>query len=163
SHGLGGTLYGHHDTAEALADSGFLVVSLNHTGDSGMSMQYPWEMRALERRPIEIRRVIDYMLGEVPEASRVDASRIGMFGFSRGGFTTLVTAGAVPNFAASGLSCPEARPLCRQFKVELPTARSWAHDDRVRAAAAVDPLNAFPDAASLSGIRIPLLLWLSAA
>lgn len=30
SHGYGGWYFGHHDTAEALADAGFLVVAINH-------------------------------------------------------------------------------------------------------------------------------------
>src|SRR5579872_4178914 len=34
SHGRGGDFLGHHDTAEALADAGFLVVALNHPGDT---------------------------------------------------------------------------------------------------------------------------------
>ena len=161
SHGFTGSLYGHHDTAEALADHGFLVVSLNHTGDSGASMKYPWEMRAFEQRPVEIRRVIDYMLDEAPEASRIDPSRIGVFGFSRGDFTALVAAGGTPDFARSGLRCPKDRPLCRQIETEAGIARDWAHDERINAAAAVDPLNAFPDAASLRRIRIPLFLWIS--
>ncbi|QEL55446.1 alpha/beta hydrolase family protein [Chromobacterium paludis] len=161
SHGFTGSMYGHHDTAEALADNGFLVVSLNHTGDSGMSMKYPWDMLAFERRPIEIKRVIDYMLGEAREASRIDASKIGVFGFSRGGFTSLVVAGAVPNFAGSEVRCKMDRPLCRQLEREAPGMRDWVHDVRVKAAAAVDPLNVFPDAASVAGIKIPVFLWIS--
>ncbi|UTH73788.1 alpha/beta fold hydrolase [Chromobacterium sp. IIBBL 290-4] len=161
SHGLGGTIYGHHDTAQTLADNGFLVVSLNHPGDSGMSMRYPWDMKAFERRPADISRVIDYMLKGSPLAGQIDASRIGVFGFSRGGFTSLVVAGAEPDFAGSGIPCPQQRLLCRQIKQEGANARRWAHDARVRAAAAVDPLNAFPTAASLKGVHIPLLLWIS--
>ena len=34
SHGYGGNLAGHHDTAETLADAGFVAVAINHPVDS---------------------------------------------------------------------------------------------------------------------------------
>ena len=34
SHGTGGSYLGHFDTAIALADAGFVVVAMNHTGDN---------------------------------------------------------------------------------------------------------------------------------
>jgi hypothetical protein len=38
-------------------------------------------------RPTDIKRLIDFMLGQAPAASRMDPERIGFFGFSGGGFT----------------------------------------------------------------------------
>jgi len=35
SHGRGGWFGLHHDTAEALADAGFVVAAINHPGDNG--------------------------------------------------------------------------------------------------------------------------------
>jgi predicted dienelactone hydrolase len=34
SHGRGGNFIGHHDTAETLADAGFIVAAINHPGDT---------------------------------------------------------------------------------------------------------------------------------
>jgi predicted dienelactone hydrolase len=34
SHGRTGSLIGHHDTAETLADAGFIVAAINHPGDT---------------------------------------------------------------------------------------------------------------------------------
>ena len=34
SHGRGGSFVGHHDTAETLADAGFVVAAINHPGDT---------------------------------------------------------------------------------------------------------------------------------
>jgi predicted dienelactone hydrolase len=36
SHGRGGTFLDHRDTAEILADAGFIVVAINHPGDNAM-------------------------------------------------------------------------------------------------------------------------------
>ena len=36
SHGRGGSFLGHHDTAETLADAGFIVIGVNHPGDNAM-------------------------------------------------------------------------------------------------------------------------------
>src|SRR5579872_431743 len=35
SHGQGGSVLGNHDTAETLADNGFIVAAINHPGDTG--------------------------------------------------------------------------------------------------------------------------------
>ena len=37
SHGQDGWFGGHHDTAEALADAGFVVAAINHPGDNALS------------------------------------------------------------------------------------------------------------------------------
>src|SRR5204862_492150 len=34
SHGRGGNFIGHHDTAETLADAGFIVAAINHPGNT---------------------------------------------------------------------------------------------------------------------------------
>ena len=38
SHGRGGSFIGHHDTAETLADAGFIVAAINHPGDTASDM-----------------------------------------------------------------------------------------------------------------------------
>jgi predicted dienelactone hydrolase len=38
SHGRGGEFLGHHDTAEALAEVGFVAVTINHPGDTARDM-----------------------------------------------------------------------------------------------------------------------------
>ena len=96
SHGTGGWYGSHYDTALALAEAGFVVAAVSHTGDT-----YDDHSRAAEiwDRPRQIHRLIDFMLGEWPEHAQLDAAKVGVFGFSSGGFTALVAAGGTPDFS----------------------------------------------------------------
>jgi predicted dienelactone hydrolase len=62
SHGRGGDFVGHHDTAEALADAGFVVVAINHPGDTATDMSRSDDLSTLVERPTDIKRLIDFML-----------------------------------------------------------------------------------------------------
>ena len=113
SHGYGGNYLGHHDTAEVLADAGFVVVALNHPDDTSSNKDRARNAAALISRPTDVARLIDFMLGAWPDAARVDPHRIGFFGFSRGGYTGLVIGGANPDFQRLPARCPDPRsPLC---------------------------------------------------
>jgi predicted dienelactone hydrolase len=51
SHGYGGWYLGHHDTAEALADDGFIVVAINHPHANSADMSRANGLEALIERP----------------------------------------------------------------------------------------------------------------
>lgn len=164
SHGQGGSLLGHHDTATALADAGFVVVSFNHPGDSYGDESAAQHLGVFESRPRDASRVITFMLAHWPLREHLDGQSIGAFGFSRGGYTALVLAGAVPNVPATATRlCDGWRarltPLCRQIRSEDARLAPVA-DSRIRAAVVVDPLNLF-DAAGLQPVRVPVQLWSS--
>ena len=94
SHGTGGSYLGHFDTAIALADAGFVVVAVNHTADN-----YADNSRSMDAldRPRQISRVIDHMLSSWEARTAINPQRVGMFGFSAGGFTALVAVGGIPD------------------------------------------------------------------
>jgi len=73
SHGHGGSFLGHHDLAEVLADSGFVVAAINHPGDTFSDMSRAADMSVFVERPTDIKRLIDYMLSGVPDASNIDS------------------------------------------------------------------------------------------
>ena len=98
SHGGGGTFLGHHDTAEAFAEAGFIVAAITHPGDRAQDKSRVNALSAFASRPGDIKRLVDYMLGS-PAAPFIDPSRIGFFGFSRGGFTGLALIGANADWA----------------------------------------------------------------
>ena len=166
SHGTGGSFLSHFDTAIALADAGFVVVAVTHTGDNHAD-----QSRSLDvmDRPRQISRVIDHMLSTWDGHATIDPARIGMFGFSAGGFTTLVSIGGIPDFSTVG-------PMCRQYPgdfacqliaksssniaVPLTTPTARAADPRIKAAVVTAPALGFtfsPD--GLKNVKVPVQLW----
>ncbi len=164
SHGNGGLAFSHSDTALALASAGFVVVAVTHTGDNADDQSYVGTPRWLTDRPRHVRLVLDYMLSAWLAHSQLNAARVGMFGFSAGGFTALVTIGGVPDLARIGAQC-KAQPefACTLWK-QLPSASlpatAWAHDERIKAAVIAAPGYGFafaPD--GLSHVTAAIQLW----
>jgi predicted dienelactone hydrolase len=165
SHGRRGSLGGHHDTAETLADAGFVVVALNHPGDTSGDFTRTDDLSVLIERPADIRRLIDFMLGAWPDAARIDSQRIGLFGFSRGGYTGLVAIGGNPDFRKGLAFCPAERsiPMCEQVRNNEIPAEPLTHDPRIKAAVLADPGFALLFAADdLKDVKVPIRLWGSA-
>jgi len=162
SHGTGGSALGHHDTAAALADAGYVVAAINHPGDNFQDLSRQGHLSAFATRPVDMKRLTDYMLGAWHRHAQLDAGKVGLFGFSRGGYTGLVTIGAVPDWTLRQDLCPpqSTQPLCGEIRRnELPAAP--ARDPRIQAAVIVDPLSVF-DAKGLEQVGIPVQLWASA-
>ena len=166
SHGYAGSFLVHFDTAIALADAGFVVVAVTHTGDN-----YADKSRSADvmDRPRQISRVLDHMLSTWDGRAMLDPARIGMYGFSAGGFTTLVSIGGTPDFSKVG---PECRQYPEDFVCQLivksggnlgapltsTTAR--AVDPRIKAAVVAAPAIGFafsPD--GLKNVKVPVQLW----
>ncbi|WFU78124.1 CocE/NonD family hydrolase [Bradyrhizobium sp. CIAT3101] len=166
SHGYGGSFPGHHDTAEALADNGFVVVALSHPVDTGGGdMSRADTLAAFTERPADIKRVIDYMLDAWPDHAKLDPGHIGFFGFSRGGYTGLVVAGGNPDLRKMIALCPESsrNPSCAELrKGEIPPP-AFTHDPRVRALVIADPaFGPLFAPGGLKDVKIPIQLWASA-
>ncbi|AYG59840.1 alpha/beta hydrolase family protein [Rhizobium jaguaris] len=160
SHGRGGAFFDHHDTAEILANAGFIVVAINHPGDNAMDKSRTDEFSVFVDRPADIRRAIDFVLGPWPDSASVDAARIGIFGFSRGGYTGLVAIGANPFFGKRLRLCEgkDSAPCDQVHKGELP---ELAHDPRIKAAVIADPLSIFFTEESFKKVTVPVQLWAS--
>lgn len=162
SHGSAGSYLGHHDTAAALADAGFVVAAINHVGDNVVDRSRQGYLSIFSTRPREIRRLLDYLSGAWPQRARLDGA-VGFFGFSRGGYTGLVLAGAAPDFKLGlGLCADEpALPMCRDIRGGKVPAQPYVRDARIQALVIADPLNAF-SADALKAVSIPVQLWASA-
>lgn len=162
SHGTGGSFLGHHDTAATLADAGFVVAAISHPGDNFQDLSRQGQLSAFTTRPVDMKRLLDYMLNAWPAQTKIDAGRVGFFGFSRGGYTGLAAVGAVPDFRLRQDLCPpDSRvQLCGEIRRnELPPPPQ--RDMRIKAAVIVDPLSAF-DAQGLKAVTMPIQLWASA-
>jgi predicted dienelactone hydrolase len=110
SHGAGGTFVNFHDLAETLADAGFVVVAINHPGNTASDMSRVGDLSSMTERPTDIKRLIDFILDKSAIAQSIDQAHIGFFGFSRGGYTGLILAGADPDWSA-------AAEFCRQLSL----------------------------------------------
>ncbi len=163
SHGSAGSYLSHHDTAAALADAGFVVASINHVGDNAQDTSRQGYLSIFSTRPREMRRLVDYMTGVWPNKASLDPEKIGFFGFSRGGYTGLVLAGAAPDLRAGLAICQEqaSLPMCRDISAGRVPQQPYPQDARIKAAVIADPLNVFPGDA-LKGVSIPMQLWASA-
>ena len=68
SHGMFEDRFSHHDTAEALADAGFAVVTFDHTQDSSRDIggKSAADISSFLARPVDVKRVLDFMLASPP-------------------------------------------------------------------------------------------------
>jgi predicted dienelactone hydrolase len=163
SHGRGGWFGGHDDTAEALADAGFVVAAINHPGDNGNDSSQRDSLSVLASRPADIIRLLDFMLSGWKDRAVLDPARIGFFGFSAGAYTGLVLAGGNPDFRRIAPFCTESNKSrgCEQFRSgDIPS--NLPHEPRIRAAVLADPAVNFAfTEQGLAGVHIPLLIWRS--
>ncbi|EIG63409.1 hypothetical protein [Bradyrhizobium sp. WSM1253] len=163
SHGRRGWFGGHHDTAAALADAGFVVAALNHPGDTWRDASRTDSLSVLVERPADIKRLIDYMLESWPDASRIDARHIGLYGFSFGGYTGLAVIGGNPELRKGLSNCATSSLLaCKQLESGEVPGQPITPDPRVIAAVIADPYPAFVfSEENLKKIAIPVQLWSS--
>lgn len=170
SHGGGGSFASHYDTALALARAGFVVAAISHAGDT-----YDDQSRVLQlwRRPAHLSRTITYMLDQWPEHDRLDADKIGAFGFSNGGFTVLAASGGVPDLRRVDPYCRDHpdHDLCEALDqagvasvADLPIPpEAWVRDQRIKAIVSVAPAFGFTfDTVGLEGVTVPVQLWRAA-
>jgi predicted dienelactone hydrolase len=169
SHGTGGSDASHYDTALALAREGFVVAALTHTGDNYMDQSYVGNRKDLTDRPRQVSVVLSYMLATWTAHERLDAEGVGMFGFSLGGFTTLVESGAIPDLSrmrelcATHPTAPECLFIKQRNGDQLgPETFTplWIHDRRVKSAVVAAPAVSYLfGPGSLKAVRIPVQLW----
>ena len=176
SHGNGSTYSNHYDAALALAKAGFVAIAVSHTGDT-----HDDQSRALfiTDRLQHIRRLVDYMLSEWPDHARIDANRIGMFGFSSGGFTALISIGGVPDLSVQeahrrahpdyydaqlyNRASDQAKAEVAAFVSSKPAASAWIHEPRIKAAVVVAPAVGYAfGREGLKNVTVPVQLWRAA-
>lgn len=183
SHGHAGASLGHHDLATYLASHGFVVAAIAHAGDDYRDASLDGQPEVLGGRPVQISATIDTLLGNPRWKPLIDADRIGVAGFSNGGYTSLLLVGAVPRVSRFIDYCRRypGDMLCagaKQFEAEAErrgqtieqlmdgmqsqlTRWGKTSDPRVKAAFAMAPLSLVFDAEGLAGIKRPVFLYYS--
>jgi predicted dienelactone hydrolase len=141
SHGTGGGAAGMAWLAETLASNGYIVAAVNHHGNTAAEPSYQLQGFMLWwERARDMSVVIDKLLADPLFGAHIDPSRIGVAGFSLGGYTALATVGA-------RLAFQQWKSFCASQPVEpnctLPPEASFSmadvqrlldHDDRVKEA-----------------------------
>jgi predicted dienelactone hydrolase len=168
SHGNNGYYDSNYDTAVAMAQAGFVVAAVSHTGDTYLDQSRATRMAD---RPRHIHVLIDYMLSTWSDHGRIDPNRVGVFGHSSGGFTALVASGGVPDFSGLAAHCEQHPDFydCQLAKrahrstSEIAASDSdsdWMHDPRIKAAVLEAPALGFTfTPAGLANVKIPVQLW----
>jgi predicted dienelactone hydrolase len=163
SHGHGGSYVGHLDTATALANAGFVVAALTHNGDSWRDQSSP---TAMWERPRQLKLLTDFMLGAWGDHGRLDANRVGAFGFSAGGFTVLAVAGGEPDLLHTLPDHCKAHPafedcqIVGQHPLSPDTDIVWTHDRRIKAVVSAAPALGFAfGTKGLAAVVQPVQLW----
>lgn len=182
SHGNGGSDLGHNGLATYLASHGFVVATLEHPKDNFHDTSGVGHTSVLVGRPVQVKATIDALLADPQWKKMIDADRIGVAGFSAGGYTSLLLVGAVPQFARFIDYChryPKDEAICHDLPKITAEARSqgmtpgqwvasiqrslsrWGGtaDPRVKAAFAMAPLSLIFDQAGIAKIDRPVFLY----
>jgi predicted dienelactone hydrolase len=160
SHGHTGWFGANHDTAEALADAGFVVAAINHPGDNGNDSSQGDDLSIYTSRPSDMVRLLDFMLHNWKDKAVIDPARLGVFGFSMGGYTGLVLMGVVPDFGRFAEVCKDKTGACAQLHSGETRPRP-PHDPRIKAAVIVDPAPVTITQDNLAAVKIPFQFWRS--
>lgn len=181
SHGNGGSDLDLHDLATYLASHGFMVATIEHPKDNFHDQSGVGQAPVLDGRPIQVKATIDFLLNDAKWKPQIDANRIGVAGFSAGGYTSLLLVGAVPHFRRFIDYCNKypGDVLCagaQQMKAEAASRGQtveqtmdavqndftrWGNplDPRVKAAFAMAPLSLIFDASGIESIHHPIFLY----
>ncbi len=180
SHGTGGSAAEMGWLSETLAANGYLVAAVNHHGNTRYEPSQRLEGFAVWwDRPKDLSVLIDKLLADPRFGPRVDATRIGVAGFSIGAYTALAIVGARLSYTQWKSFCeahtadsncklpPETkftdedlqRMLDQDQRVRNAIAQSGEsfRDVRVKAAFVISPpLGPVLTTASLAAIQVPV-------
>lgn len=173
SHGTGGAVADLSWWAQPLADAGFAVIGVDHHGNNHITGYHAEAFAAWWDRPLDL----SYALDRLGDAPFVDLDRVGVAGFSMGGYTAAALLGAridprIYAGLAAGQVAPPPTPEFPDLVAELlerwspaqltaavETAVADYSDRRVRVGFLLAPsLGPALDPASLAAIDRPVMV-----
>lgn len=184
SHGTGGSALQMGWLATYLAARGYIVVAVNHPGNNGATGYTPQGFFEWWYRARDLSVAISDLLADPRFGAKIDPDRIGAAGFSLGGYTMMVLAGAITDFHAMDAWCemsgharfcniPEMPDVMARFNAmkQLPEVQQALkestnsyRDPRIRAVFAIAPaIGHGVSTESLHQITIPVDIVVGAA
>ena len=165
SHGNGGVKEQSVSVMEGIAQAGYIVFALDHTGNTffgAQSEDATLNVRMNHLRPMDITRLLDWLESPTGEqawlSEAMDLTRIGAAGHSRGGYTVLALAGADLDVTESyEAACAEGAPApCDQYP---PMDAPWdLGDDRITTSVAYAPASYSITSDGLASVSQPVLI-----
>lgn len=161
SHGWGGNTRGHIGTGLALARRGFVVAALQHAGNATSDNALGDLPELWSVRPAQLAAALDAAAAAMP----VDPQRIGLLGYSAGGYTVLAYAGGTAMAGRAAEHCrahPDDAGFCRYAPVQATTPDlvvDRAPDPRVKAVVALAPVGALFVDGGLARVTVPVRLY----
>ncbi|OON38879.1 lipoprotein signal peptide [Izhakiella australiensis] len=172
SHGYNGSWRNAVWLAAALAEQGYIVAVVDHPGTTTFN-QNPADAQQLWLRPVDVKKVINYLIAHPNAGGRVDESRIAAIGHSLGGWTVMELAGARFDAARFKTDCRQHPNLagCKlSAKLGVSNQHNYAklnvsnEDQRVKAVVSLDlGLARGFTPASLAAIDKPVLVMAAQA
>ena len=164
SHGTMGSMWGHHDLGASLARNGYIVISLTHAGDNFADTSRLGAVSSTYGRPMQISAALSTALDDAALAPHIDKNRIGFVGFSAGGTTGLILAGAKPDLSRFEAYCakrPDDHSVCEaegKIRTDRPDLAPQA-DPRISAYVLMAPLSVIFGAETLKSVTAPTLIY----
>lgn len=169
SHGRQGGPLSHRAMAAHLAREGFIVIAPTHVGDAAGQPPAASPIQAMVNRPRQATAALDAALRDNRFSPHTHPDRIGMIGYSAGGYTALVLAGAKPDLALAAAYCkaeagndPGSCGFASDALTQAaPEPKTWQlpAGPRVKALVLLDPLATMFDASGLAAINLPVRLY----
>ena len=150
SHGTGGNRFSLAWLAIELARNGYMVIAPDHYGNTYDNKIPEFFVRYWER-PMDISFLLSSVLAEESISASIDTSRMGMMGFSFGGYTTLALAGVNVNCdlikenaqtkeGKKEFRVPELGDLCQLIEeINCNTIPATFKDERLKCFVAMAP------------------------
>lgn len=165
SHGNAAGMWSHHDTATYLAARGYIVVSLTHPGDNFQDASRMGAVSSIYGRVMQISAALDAVQHDDLLSSHIDRKRVGFMGFSAGGATGLMLAGAKPEWGRLVSYCTQNHQhgaICEargQIRMDQPHVVAPSADPRITAYVLIAPLGAWFSREELQKIRLPMQIY----
>jgi predicted dienelactone hydrolase len=167
SHGSGGEFSNHRWLIDTLLEHGYIVAALNHPFNTTRN-NTPAGVVAVWQRPADVSLVLTDLLQNPVRSEAIDKTRIGVAGFSSGGYTAIALAGAIfnPTLMAEYCTGVDHGPDCAlgnsAVGVDYTRASDSYRDPRIRSVFAMAPaVGSGISIASLNEVEVPVFITAS--